>query len=315
SFPRQIFFNWQDKLQYLLDHPDEVFKIRTISGVPTWIFSLFKAFEEKFQKPCHELFPHLKLVVHGGVDFTHYFDKFREAFPDRALTFFENYNATEGLYGFQYVPEKREMLLCTNTGIFFEFKDHTGAIYPLWETQTGKTYEVLISNQDGLLRYQTGDLITIHGLQPVLFTIAGRTSEFINAFGEDLMVSQTDTAIQRLNQAFSLAISDYVVFPEYASTSEMGFHQWVVFSDKVTQQQEWANFLDDQLCELNNNYRQKRDRSRALQALRLEVLPRSELDRLMKRLGKEIGGQAKLKKLHNDPAIKAHLPQSSYRHF
>lgn len=313
SIPRQIFFSWQEKLDYLLEHPEDVLKVRSISGVPTWMFSLFQAFEAKFQQPTRELFPHLKLVVHGGVDFTHYYDRFRTCFPDRELSFFENYNATEGFYGFQHTPESRDLLLCTNTGIFFEFRDTKGHIYPLWELEAGETYELLISNQDGLLRYQTGDLITIQQLAPVLFRVVGRTSEFINAFGEDLMVSQTDAAMRQLNAAFDLHITDYLAYPVYASTQEMGYHQWYLFTDRAhPDPARWALALDGYLQELNNNYRQKRHRSSALQPLRLVVRPTKTLARLIKSSGNQIGGQAKLKKLYNSPDIEQYLALQPY---
>lgn len=303
SYPRMLFANWEAKLSHLKSSFRDISKSTSISGVPTWMFSLFNQLEKERGISTHLLFPKLKLIIHGGVNFANYFEKFNTCFPDRKLEYFETYNATEGFYGFQLSPASNALVLCTNAGIFYEFKNETG-VFPIWEVQPGGSYELLISNRDGLIRYKTGDIISIQSVQPFLFTISGRTTEYTNAFGEDLVLSQTNKAIEMLSRRHNINILDYFVVPHYSSEKEIGYHEWYFFVDHpLPNKAQLEKELDAVICDLNNNYRQKRHGSLAMQNLRIIELWNNGYQDFIRRQNKNVGGQAKIKKLHNDRKI------------
>ncbi|MEO0899428.1 MAG: GH3 auxin-responsive promoter family protein [Bacteroidota bacterium] len=310
GYPKKIFYNWESKLEYLVEHFNKISSSQSISGVPTWMFSLFHKLEEVYGKPTRELFPKLKLIVHGGVNFQNYYNRFNECFPDRELEFFETYNATEGFYGFQVSREEKHLLLGANTGIFYEFRNNKGT-FPIWDVEIGEKYELLISNRDGVLRYSTGDIIEVHATYPFLFTIAGRTTEFTNAFGEDLILAQANKAIAKVCEEFSLNVHDFFVVPFYSNEKELGYHEWYFFADRpLEDKKQVADRLDQLVCELNNNYNQKRNGSLAMQRLRIIERNHEDLIRMFQSQGKEIGGQSKLRKLHNDRKILEYLDAS-----
>jgi len=303
GYPKGTFYNWKEKLQSIEDNFSSIRKIRSLSGVPTWMISLFKHLEYKYQKPIHILFPHLQYIVHGGVKFDHYFPIFQKAFPDRELRFFEVYNSTEAFHGFQLNEDKKDLLLCTNTGVFYEFKNGND-VRPIWDIETGMDYELLITNEDGLVRYQTGDLIRFNHLQPMLFEFRGRTSEYLNAFGEDLEIAQTNKVITKLNKELGLDIIEYIVLPKYSQLDKLGRHEWYLFLDQFRfNSEEIARHIDKALKELNNNYQQKRTDSVGMLSPEVHLLPVDAFRQLIDSQNKNTLGQAKIKKLNNDRDI------------
>ncbi len=303
GYPKGLYYNWEEKLEDILNNFSSIRKIRSLCGVPTWMISMFKYLEEYFQKPIRELLPHLQYIVHGGVKFDNYFPIFNKAFPDRQLRFFEVYNSTEAFHAFQLHEESPELLLCTNTGVFYEFLDGE-SIFSLAQIELGKAYEILMTNEDGLVRYRTGDVIEFSSLTPALFKFKGRTSEFINAFGEDLEIGQTNEVVAQLNREYDLGIHEYIVLPKYSTMQELGCHEWFLFMESESSlENQIPHFIDSKLQDLNNNYRQKRSGSKGILIPQINVLPMSSFKRLIVQQEKNGMGQSKIKRLHNDRKI------------
>lgn len=61
--------------------------------------------------------------------------------------------------------------------------------------RTGKNYAPVISTNGGLWRYLVGDTIQFTSLQPFKVRVSGRLKHFINAFGEEVIVDNTDQAV------------------------------------------------------------------------------------------------------------------------
>ena len=173
--------------------------VTNIAGVPSWMLVLFKRILEKTgAKHIQQVWPNLELYMHGGVSFTPYRKQFEELLP-RGVNYLETYNASEGFFGIQDKRYSEEMLLMLDYGIFYEFipmndYDQHNAV-PIWEVEEKKNYALVISTNAGLWRYHIGDTITFTNTQPYRFKITGRTSQFLNTFGEELMINNTDKAL------------------------------------------------------------------------------------------------------------------------
>ena len=95
-----------------------------------------------------------------------------------------------------------DLLLMLDYGIFYEFipiidnKLKYKEIVSIEDVKLNVNYAMIISTNGGLWRYNIGDTIIFTSLDPYKIKISGRTKHFINAFGEELMVSSTDLAIQ-----------------------------------------------------------------------------------------------------------------------
>ncbi len=198
------------------------------------------------------------------------------------------------------------MLLLLDVGVFYEFiplsdvDSKTPEVYPVWEVEAGKTYELVITACNGLWRYRIGDTVTVEQLNPLKIKIAGRTRSYINAFGEELMVHNADTAITHAAAVTGAQVLNYTAAPVFASEEQHGHHQWLVeFAKQPSSLADFATELDVQLQAANSDYQAKRTGSIFLDAPQVVVAQPGIFDQWLGSTGK-LGGQRKVPRLCND---------------
>lgn len=299
--------------EYKLDRIAEVVSradVGSLSGIPTWHLAVLNKIREykKFRK-LNELWPNLRIFFHGGVNFEPYRNHFRELSGRNDFVFYEFYNATEGVFGVQAEPEGGDLLLLTDTGVFYEFvpfaEFHTGnaKAVSLAEVKTGVPYVLLISTFDGLLRYVIGDVITFSSIDPYKFRIVGRTQEYINAFGEDLLLGHVERAMAVVSEKFNCLVAEFTVAPFYIEIGAKGKMQFLLeFIIAPADLNAYAAELDAQLQKENSNYAQKRNNSIALSSLEIIVAKPGTFYKWLQSKGK-LGGQNKVPRLVNSRKI------------
>ena len=210
--------------------------VTNIAGVPSWMLVLFKRILEiTGAKHMHEVWPNLELYMHGGVSFSPYRQQFEELLPN-GVNFLETYNASEGFFGIQDKRKSEEMLLMLDYGIFYEFipmddYDLQNTV-PIWGVEQNKNYALVITTNAGLWRYLIGDTITFTNTQPYRFKITGRISQFLNTFGEELMIENTDKALSIACQKTDSNVLEYTVAPIYMHSQSKGGHEWIIEFEK-----------------------------------------------------------------------------------
>ena len=225
------------------------------------------------------------------------------------MHFLDTYNASEGFFAVQSDWSSEAMLLLLDVGVFYEFlpieesDSETPEVYPIWEIEAGRTYELIITAANGLWRYRLGDTVTVEQLNPVKITIAGRTRSFINAFGEELMVHNADHAITMASQETDAEVLNYTAAPVYSQEGRKGHHQWLIeFERKPADESRFMQLLDQHLREVNSDYDAKRSGDIFLAAPSLVVAPAGLFDRWLASTGK-LGGQRKVPRLSNNRHI------------
>ena len=284
--------------------------IGTISGVPTWHLAVLSKIRDEIHfNDLNSLWKNLRIFFHGGVSFEPYRRHFKELLNRKDFIFYEIYNATEGFFGIQAGLEGGDLLLLTDNGIFFEFipfnEFSAGKLnpVPLSEVKTAVPYVLIITTPNGLLRYIIGDVITFTALDPFKFRITGRTQEYINAFGEDLLLSNVENALMKTNAKFDCNIKEYTVAPYYINIDAKGRMQFLIeFSKPPKNMEQYSLQLDAQLQQENSNYAQKRVNDLALNAL--EVIPARPGLFYAWMAGKgKMGGQNKIPRLVNSRKV------------
>ena len=222
------------------------------------------------------------------------------------MHFLDTYNASEGFFAVQSDWDTEAMLLLLDVGVFYEFlpveesDSETPEVYPIWEIEAGRTYELIITAANGLWRYRIGDTVTIEQLNPVKIKIAGRTHSFINAFGEELMVHNADSAITSASRETGAEVLNYTAAPVYAHDNERGHHQWLIeFARKPDDVARFMQLLDQHLREVNSDYDAKRTGDIFLALPELVIAPAGLFDRWLASTGK-LGGQRKIPRLNNN---------------
>ncbi|MEP7195078.1 MAG: GH3 auxin-responsive promoter family protein [Saprospiraceae bacterium] len=280
--------------------------VRMMAGSPTWMLILCKKMLKLSGKSnMIEIWPNFKILIHGAVSFVPYRRTFEDIFPSKEVYYFETYNASEGYFAVQDKANSNELLLLLDLGIFYEFIPSEEFDNPdpkthlIDEVELDKQYSIVITTNSGLYRYEIGDTIQFTNLKPYRFKISGRTKQYLNVFGEELMVSNTDEAISKTSKHFSVKVKDYTVAPIFQSQSNKGGHEWIIeFEDQAPDSEEFAEFLDKTIQSLNSDYEAKRFKNLALERLRLHIAKQDCFSEWMKATNR-IGTQKKVPRLAN----------------
>ena len=283
--------------------------VTSIGGVPTWTIVLFrKILELSGKQNMLEVWPNFSVYFHGGVSFEPHKQQFQEFFPSDQVKYFNVFNASEGYFATQCDKASKDMALLLNNGVYFEFiaMDEWGnedaKAIPLSEVEIGKNYAMLISTNSGLWRYKNGDTVTFTSTTPYTIQITGRTKHFINAFGEEVMVANTDLALSMTCQQTGAIVRDYTAAPIYFAKTKFGKggHEWLVeFEKSPNNLPEFSRLLDNNLQSINSDYEAKRYKNMALNPLTLHAIPKGTFHDWLKSKGK-YGGQNKVPRLSNN---------------
>ncbi|MGF6845303.1 hypothetical protein QFZ51_000538 [Chitinophaga sp. W3I9] len=297
---------WEEKIERMANaviHEN----VTSIAGVPTWTIVLIKRiFELTGTDNLADVWPNLELYMHGGVSFTPYREQFKKLIRKPLMHYQETYNASEGFFAAQDVVGEEGLLLFLNHGIFYEFmpmeeldKENPQTLQ-LQEVELGKNYALVISTNGGLWRYMVGDTIQFTSLIPYRIKVSGRTKSFINAFGEEVIVENSDTAVAKACEATGAVVNDYTAAPVYFSDHGNGGHEWLVeFEVAPDDLNRFIAVLDSTLKAINSDYEAKRYKDIALHMPVVRVLPEGTFCEFLKSKGK-LGGQHKVPRLNND---------------
>lgn len=296
--------DWHEKLPALVDASRRA-DVRSISGVPSWFLTVLReVLKATGAESIHEIWPNLEVFFHGGIAFGPYREQY-EAITDKdKMHYLETYNASEGFFAVQDRRSPGAMLLLPDAGVFYEFDPMDGtAPRKAWEVEAGKVYSMIITSSNGLWRYPLGDTVRIETVNPLRISIAGRTKLYINAFGEELMVHNSDAALAATCAALGCKVSDYTAAPVYTTGASHGRHQWLVeFDTPPADMNEFAAELDRRLCRENSDYAAKRSGSIFLDPVEVISLPRGTFNNWLESTGK-LGGQRKVPRLCPDRHI------------
>ncbi len=296
---------WEKKIEKIATITSRE-NVTNITGVPSWTLVLLKRILEITGKDnIREVWPNLELFVHGGVSFLPYKQQFEKLIAG-PMNYLETYNASEGFFGIQDRRHADDMLLMLDYGIFYEFiqvnetdQSLRDAI-PLHEVKTGVNYAMLISTNAGLWRYQLGDTVEFTSTDPYRIRITGRTRNFINAFGEELIIDNAIKALKTACDKTGAMISDFTAAPVYFGENSSGAHEWLIEFDKEPDDIAYfTEILDNALKALNSDYEAKRYQDMVLNEPLIRVLPKGTFYEWMKQHNR-LGGQYKVPRLSNN---------------
>jgi hypothetical protein len=124
--------------------------------------------------------------------------------------------------------------------------------------------------------------------------------QFINVFGEEVMVANTDKALAMTCRSFGAQAEEYTVAPIFLKGTKKGGHEWVIeFKHAPSDMHLFSRILDDNLQKLNSDYAAKRSHNLALEPLQLTAVESGTFHKWMKSRGK-YGGQNKVPRLSNN---------------
>jgi hypothetical protein len=299
---------WENKIEQLAQITANE-NVTSLAGVPTWTLILLKRILEiTNKKTICEVWPNLELYINGGVSFVPYKEQF-DILMGKKINYLEIYNASEGFIAGQIKPDDDGLMLFTEHGIFYEFMpvEEYGKKNPntigLKNVEVNKNYALVISTTGGLWRYLIGDTVCFTSINPYKIKVSGRLKHYMNAFGEEVIVDNSDNAIAVACEKTGALVSDYTAAPVYFSANNNGAHEWLIeFEKEPGNLTAFIYELDNALKELNSDYEAKRHKDIALRLPIVHVLPKGSFNEWLKSKDK-LGGQHKVPRLSNERII------------
>jgi hypothetical protein len=297
--------DWEYKMQAIVNETMNE-NVTSLAGVPSWMLVLLNnVLETSGNKTILDAWPNLEVYFHGGVSFLPYVDQFKSIIPSKSVKYYEIYNASEGFFAIQDRNDSDELLLMLDYGIFYEFIPMnvygraTEKVIPLSEVEVGKNYAIIVTTNAGLWRYKIGDTVTFTSTSPYRIKVTGRTKHFINVFGEELIIENTDKAIKIATQKTQTEIVDYTAAPIFMEGKSKGAHEWIIeFKTPPKDLQYFVELLDNSLKALNSDYEAKRYNNITLNIPKVHVAQKGLFHKWMKKNNK-LGGQHKVPRLSN----------------
>lgn len=311
--------DWERKVERIIDIlPGQ--DIRILGGTPSWLLYLIE--RQKNRAGSHlssrRLYPNLELLVHGGVNFKPYRERFVD-FLDGIGETREVYPASEGFIAVQDETPEAGLRLTTDNGLFFEFvpvdelQNANPTRHTLANAETSVNYAIVLSTCAGCWAYILGDTVRFVSTNPPRILVTGRTSYFMSAFGEHLIGEEIEEAVAAGAEKINTSLSDFslgAVYPK--STKDVGYHLYIVeFIRYPLSKNETSQFrkaLEDVLCTRNDDYRIERMDYGVIGAPKIFPVPLGTFASWMKSRGK-LGGQNKVPRVINDTELFTDLEQ------
>lgn len=305
--------DWTEKLPRLVEASARQ-RVTNISGVPSWFLTVLRAvMASRGAATIHDVWEGLEVFFHGGISMQPYREAYAAITRPGMMQYVETYNASEGFFAAQLQADPAQgMTLLLDTGTYYELGDPSGSLtrplIPVWQAEEGRTYALYITSCNGLWRYPIGDTVRIHSLRPLRITVAGRTRHYINAFGEEVMVHNTDQAVAEATRITGLRVKDYTVGPRWPRDGQMGCHEWVIEFDgpalpSPQAVEAYAEALDAALRRANSDYDAKRTGDIFMARLRIRPAAVGTFDRYLLRRTGALGGQRKVPRLSPDRSV------------
>jgi hypothetical protein len=303
--------DWDLKMDAILDEIIDPESVTSLAGITPWIQMFCQRVIEKYQvKNVIEHFPNLELILHGGVNFGPYRETLRKLIG-ADISYMETFAASEGFFAFQDELSRDDLLLCSDSGIFFEFipMDEYGKENPtrltLSEVELDVNYALILSNLAGLYAYDIGDTVRFTSLSPYRIKITGRTKHYISAFGEHVIVEEIEDAFSKACAEMDLMPDEFTVAPQFFTNGESGRHHWYIETDQAFDSDRFSQIVHRVLRERNLYYRQYNDAG-VLKAPAVSRVKLGSFHQYMESVGK-LGGQNKIPHVKNDRTIADYL--------
>ena len=212
------------------------------------------------------LWPDLKRIATvGTATFAPFIDQLRPVMGRETAVDYLGYVCSEATVA---VPLREDDPACMLLpfGGFYEFipVEEGAAADPLLMNQleTGKEYELVVTNLSGFYRYRLGDVIRVTGYhhECPMIVFSYRKNQLISMYGEKVTETVLRSAVKAMEKESGTEILEYSV---YADTGTVPGHYTVLMeSSREITPDAWpfySEILNRRLCEIHDSYRKKID--------------------------------------------------------
>jgi hypothetical protein len=292
---------WGARLDLMVEEAHE-WNIGVMAGIPAWGQILMeRIIAQQGVKNIHEVWPDLRIFVHGGVSI----EPYRAALDKlwgKPMILLDTYLASEGFVAIQTGPEKKGMELVTDVSIYYEFIPFTDENFDdlgklrnahpqaldITQVKTDEPYALVMSTPAGAWRYLLGDVVRFMSLDPPEIVIVGRTAHYLNLCGEHVSVENMIVSLQAAGRALNHVFVEFGLVG-YRDGDRFGY-RWYIGGENVSDEKELASLLDAEMKKINDDYAV--ERGHAIQSVTAHVLPNEYFNEFLTFIGR-VGAQSK----------------------
>lgn len=207
-------------------------------------------------------------------------------------------HASEGRMTMPLAAETSSGLLEIGTH-YFEFLPVAEAesanpdVLNAWELEPGSEYYILLTTSSGFCRYNIRDVVRctgFHGDAPLL-EFLHKGAHISSITGEKISESQVVEAVRAAQAGAGLWTAQFTMTPEWLDQPGYTLYVDLRRQAESTQLERFASLVEQQLCDRNEEYREKRQTGR-LSAIRMQPLPESAWQTLQQTRLNKSGGSA-----------------------
>ena len=164
-------------------------------------------------------------------------------------------------------------------------------------------------------RYRLDDTVEFTSKNPFKIKVVGRTQQFINIAGEEVMIQHIEKALEKASKRCNCSISDFIVSPVFEEKEKsIGHHLWIIEFIKIPKNIiNFNDILDEELQKINIDYKAKRKNNSPLKQLSVKPVKKKTFYKWLKSHDK-LSGQSKIPRINNDFKIIHELLQVDHNY-
>lgn len=223
---------------------------------------LRREFEKGFDETIiPRIWPNMSVICGIGTSTFEQFYRLSKTMTGDVPYDFSIYGASEGLFAaVDELNSPRQLMLVKSC--FYEFipQDDESRILCLDELETGKEYEIIITNMAGLYRYRCGDVIRVVGYldECPYIQFAYRKGQLLNLAGEKTSEAHMQALVDEIAGKAGCRILNWTV--DSVIKAQSCHYLLMLENDEGKKLSEYSGFADEILRKINVRYQHFTDR-------------------------------------------------------
>lgn len=254
--------NWDKKIEMLISESIQQ-DIQVVSGIPTYLISIFEAVLQKTGKSTiREIWPNLKVFIYAATPIKQYKDRI-DRLVGHELNYYGVYAATEAAIGLPYEKyENGRQRYFLNPDLLYSFTPVEGPKrnLGLHQIEMGVPYYINIGTPNGMIHYCMKDVISFDlNKGDLVFEFVGRKSTGMNLAAEKVSDDEILDCYLTTKKQSNVDLRHFFLSP--VMENGKASYLWTLFAPVKAEinLDALADMLDKEMQRLNGDYHDCRE--------------------------------------------------------
>ncbi|WP_413584425.1 GH3 auxin-responsive promoter family protein [Bdellovibrio sp. HCB274] len=254
--------NWDKKIEMLVNESIQQ-DIQVVSGIPTYLISIFEAVLEKTGKQyINEIWPHLQVFIYAATPIKQYQERINRL-VGHDLNYYGVYASTEAAIGLPYERfQNGRQRYFLNPDLLYSFTPVNGKKQNLGlhQIEMGVPYFLNVGTPNGMIHYCMKDVVSFDLVDgDLVFEFVGRKSTGMNLAAEKVSDDDILNCYLNTKNVSNVDFRHYFLSP--STENGKTTYLWTLFvpENSKVDTENLANTLDQEMQRLNLDYRDCRE--------------------------------------------------------